>query len=268
VNAFRVATLLLGLVGWIETTASAKPNLLFILADDLGYGDLGSYGCSDIRTPRLDALAAQGMRFTDAYANGPTCSPTRYAFMTGRYQQRGGLEYALNYQEHNAGLPPGTETLANLLRKTGRRTALIGKWHLGYDTERTPNAQGFDHFFGLLGGNHHYFQHMDRLGYPDLFWNGRPVKREGYSTDLFTDDAVPDKKSLFGRHGNVPVGTGLKQRFHGVDTARMPTGRQERGRNVPGRPGHALDGPARGRLSGPNADERQTGPAAGAQPFA
>jgi len=181
---------LLALIGGAPKTASAKPNIIFILADDLGYGDLGCYGCPDIRTPRLDALAAQGMRFTDAYANGPTCSPTRYAFMTGQYQQRGGLEYALNYQEKNAGLPPGGETLPSLLKKTGYQTALVGKWHLGYDAERVPNAQGFDHFFGLLGGNHHYFKHVDRLGYPDLFLNHQPVEREGYSTDLFTDDAL------------------------------------------------------------------------------
>ncbi len=170
--------------------AAGKPNLVFILCDDLGYGDLGCQGAPDIRTPRLDALAAQGMRFTDAYANGPTCSPTRHAFMTGRYQQRGGLEYALSYQEKNAGLPPEGETLPRLLQAAGWHTALIGKWHLGYDPERAPNAQGFDHFFGLLGGNHHYFQHMDRLGHHDLFLNREPVKREGYSTDLFTDDAI------------------------------------------------------------------------------
>ena len=176
--------------GSLAFAAESKPNLLFILADDLGYGDLGCYGAPDIRTPRLDTLAAQGMRFTDAYANGPTCSPTRYAFITGRYQQRGGLEYALYYQEKNAGLPPDGETLPQLLRDAGWRTALIGKWHLGYDTERAPNAQGFQHFLGLLGGNHHYFQHMDRLGHHDLFLNGEAVRREGYSTDLFTDDAI------------------------------------------------------------------------------
>ena len=170
--------------------AEPCPHVLFILADDLGYGDLGCYGVPDIRTPRLDSMAAQGMRFTDAYANGPTCSPTRYAFMTGRYQQRGGLESALYYQEKNAGLPSGGETLPRLLQGAGWQTALIGKWHLGYDPERTPNTQGFQHFFGLLGGNHHYFRHMDRLGHHDLFLNDRPVQREGYSTDLFTEDAI------------------------------------------------------------------------------
>lgn len=170
-----------------ETT---RPNILFILADDLGYGELGYQGCPDVRTPRLDALAAGGMRFTDAYANGPVCSPTRYAFMTGRYQQRGGLEYALYYQQAGAGLPPNGPTVAGRLRDAGWHTALIGKWHVGYDGDRRPNPQGFDHFFGLLGGNHHYFEHMDRIGHPDLYLNDKPVKREGYSTDLFTDDAL------------------------------------------------------------------------------
>jgi len=170
--------------------ATPRPNILFILADDLGYGDLGCYGAPDIRTPHLDRLATQGMRLTDFYANGATCSPTRYAFITGRYQQRGGLEYALYYQEMGAGLPPGDDTLASRLRSAGYATALIGKWHLGYDADRQPNRQGFEYFFGLLGGNHHYFTHVDRMGVPDLFLNEQPVERTGYSTDLFTDDAL------------------------------------------------------------------------------
>lgn len=168
----------------------AKPNILFIMADDLGYGDLGSYGVPDIRTPHLDRLARQGVRLTDFYANGPTCSPTRYAFMTGQYQQRGGLEYALFYQQKGAGLPPDGATLATRLKTAGYATALIGKWHLGYDEGRTPNRQGFDYFFGLLGGNHHYFNHLDRSGVPDLFLNEQPVERDGYSTGLFTNDAL------------------------------------------------------------------------------
>lgn len=198
----NVALMVALVCGQLAAAEPSTPNLIFILADDLGYGDLGCYGAPDIRTPRLDALAAQGMHFTEAYANGPTCSPTRYAFITGRYQQRGGLEYALYYQENNAGLPADGETLPRLLRSAGWRTALIGKWHLGYDAKRAPNAQGFQHFFGLLGGNHHYFQHMDRLGHHDLFLNAEPVKRQGYSTDLFTHDAIrllrePREQPLF-----------------------------------------------------------------------
>ena len=166
------------------------PHLVFILADDLGYGDLGCYGCEDIRTPHLDQLASEGVRLTDCYANAPICSPTRAAFLTGRYQQQIGLEDALYYQETGRGLPPEGKTLADELKAAGFATVLVGKWHLGYDAGRTPDEQGFDHFFGLLGGNHHYFEHMDRIGVPDLYLDEQPIEREGYSTDLITDQAI------------------------------------------------------------------------------
>lgn len=166
------------------------PNLIFILADDLGYGDLGCYGASDIRTPHLDRLAEEGIRFTEAYANGAVCSPTRIAFLTGRYQHRYGMENALYYQEFGRGLPEDGETIASRLREAGYATGLSGKWHVGYDPGRQPLQQGFDHFFGLLGGNHHYFEHMDRIGVPDLWLGNEAIEREGYSTDLITDDAV------------------------------------------------------------------------------
>ncbi|SKB00887.1 Sulfatase [Prosthecobacter debontii] len=166
-----------------------KPNILFILADDLGYGDLGCYGCPDIRTPHLDRLAQEGVRFTQFYANGSVCSPTRAAFMSGRYQQRLGLEDAVTYQEFGRGLPEDGETLADALKAAGYNTGLIGKWHLGYDLERRPLQQGFDHFFGFLGGNHHYFQHMDRIGVPDLWLGNEAIARQGYTTDLLTEDA-------------------------------------------------------------------------------
>jgi len=169
---------------------SAKPHIIFILADDLGYGDLGGYGCEDIRTPNLDRLAKEGMRFTDFYANAAICSPTRAAFLTGRYQQRIDLEDALYYQEMGRGLPIDGRTVADDLRAAGYATAIAGKWHLGYDKGRRPKQQGFDRFFGLLGGNHHYFEHMDRIGVPDLFQDEEPIEREGYSTDLFSAAAV------------------------------------------------------------------------------
>lgn len=170
--------------------ASARPHVIFILADDLGYGDLGCYGCDDIRTPNLDTLASEGVRFTDFYANAAICSPTRAAFLTGRYQQRIDLEDALYYQEMGRGLPLGGKTLADSLKEAGYATALAGKWHLGYDAGRRPNQQGFDRFFGLLGGNHHYFKHMDRIGAPDLFQDEKPIERAGYSTDLISDEAI------------------------------------------------------------------------------
>lgn len=168
-----------------------KPNLLFILADDLGYGDLGSYGCEDVRTPHLDQLATEGAKFTDFYANAPVCSPTRIAFLTGRYQQRFGLDNALAYQEKGRGLPAGGATLATTLRELGYATGLSGKWHVGYDRERRPLQQGFNHFFGLLGGNHHYFLHMDRIGVHDLWSGDETAERKGeYTTDLLTGDAI------------------------------------------------------------------------------
>jgi N-acetylgalactosamine-6-sulfatase len=173
-----------------QSAGFARPNFVFILADDLGYGDLGCYGAPDIKTPHLDRLAGEGVKFTNAYANGPVCSPTRMAFLTGRYQQRYGMDNALYYQEFGRGLPPGGETIATRLKRAGYVTGLSGKWHVGYDVERQPNRQGFDHFFGLLGGNHHYFEHMDRIGVPDLWLNENPIEREGYSTDLITDDAI------------------------------------------------------------------------------
>ncbi|KAA5537990.1 sulfatase [Roseiconus nitratireducens] len=171
-------------------TPLERPNIVFILADDLGYGDVGCYGCTDIQTPVLDQLATEGVRFTDFYANAAVCSPTRIAFLTGRYQQRLGLDNALYYQEMGRGLPTDGETIADDLRSAGYTTGISGKWHVGYDRQRQPHQQGFDHFFGLLGGNHHYFDHMDRIGVPDLWLDNAPIKREGYSTDLITEDAI------------------------------------------------------------------------------
>ena len=167
-----------------------RPNIVFIMADDLGYGDLGCYGATDIETPHLDRLAAEGIRMTDFYANGAVCSPTRIAFLTGRYQQRLGMDNALYYQEMGRGLPEEGLTIGDALGSAGYMTGLSGKWHVGYDYERQPNQQGFHHFFGLLGGNHHYFEHMDRIGVPDLWLNNEPIQREVYTTDLITEDAI------------------------------------------------------------------------------
>lgn len=169
---------------------SGRPNIVFILADDLGYSDLGCYGCPDIRTPHLDRLAAEGVRFTDFYANASVCSPTRVGFLTGRYQQRLGLDNALYYQEMGRGLPEDGQTIADALCSARYATGLSGKWHVGYDRQRQPRQQGFDHFFGLLGGNHHYFDHMDRIGVPDLWLDNDAIEREGYTTDLITEDAI------------------------------------------------------------------------------
>lgn len=171
-------------------SAAQLPNIVFIMSDDQGYGDLGCYGSPDLNTPNIDRLAQEGVRFTDFYANGPTCSPTRAAFLTGRYQQRLGLDNALYYQEMGRGLVIEDRSLADDLKGVGYATGLSGKWHLGYDEGRRPLQQGFDHFFGMLGGNHHYFEHMDRIGVADLWEGEEPVERVGYTTDLITEDAI------------------------------------------------------------------------------
>jgi len=169
---------------------AAPPNFLFILADDLGYGDLGCYGAPDCRTPHLDQLAREGVQLTDFYANGPVCTPTRCALLTGRYPQRLGLEWAIPPEQSHRGLPPDEPTLAARLRQRGYHTALSGKWHLGYRPEHAPNAHGFERFFGLLGGNHDYFTHRNRNGQLDLWRDTQPVQMDGYSTHLITRHAV------------------------------------------------------------------------------
>ena len=136
--------------------------MLFILADDLGYGDLSSYGRPDYSTPVLDRLATQGMKFTSAYAAAPVCTPTRVAFMTGRYPQRYevGLQEPLTASSPPVGLPAGQPTVASRMRAAGYETALIGKWHLGWLPEFQPNRHGFDEFYGTLSGALDYFTHV------------------------------------------------------------------------------------------------------------
>lgn len=171
---------------------TSRPNIIFILADDLGWGDLSCYGRPDYRTPNLDRLALEGVRFTDAYSGSAVCTPTRCAFITGRYPGRLkiGLIEPLPSTNHTVGLDPGHPTIASLLKKSGYNTALIGKWHLGFRPEWGPNAHGFDEFFGILSGATDYHLHKTGLGDPDLFENLAPVQRNGYLTDLLTDRAV------------------------------------------------------------------------------
>ncbi len=181
-----------------------RPNVIFILADDLGYGDLGCYGRSDIQTPNLDRLARDGVRFTNHYANGAECTPTRAAFLTGRYQQWiGGLECAIGTgnvgryddairlrETHDLGLPADEPTIGTLLRKVGYDTAICGKWHLGYEPKFAPSQHGFEHAFYCVGGGMDYFHYLDDVAGYNLFLNGQPVSRDGYFTDLITDDAI------------------------------------------------------------------------------
>jgi arylsulfatase A-like enzyme len=176
--------------------AQRRPNVLFILADDLGYGDLSCYGRPDYDTPVLDRLAEQGMKFTSAYAAAPVCTPTRCAFITGRYPQRFdvGLEEPLTASSPPVGLPPSQPTIASLLRAAGYETALIGKWHLGWRPEYRPNRHGFDEFFGSLSGALDYFTYVapdaGEGDLPDLWENDRRMATAGYLTDVFSDRAA------------------------------------------------------------------------------
>ena len=170
-----------------------QPNILFILADDLGYGDLSCYGRPDYRTPVLDELATQGLKFLSAYAAAPVCTPTRCAFVTGRYPQRieVGLYEPLKSDSLDKGLPPEHPTVASLLKANGYETALIGKWHLGWKPEFGPNRHGYDEFFGILSGAADYFtHHSSDSGGLDLWENLAPVELVGYLTNLLSDRAA------------------------------------------------------------------------------
>jgi arylsulfatase A-like enzyme len=176
-----------------------KPNIIFIVADDLGFADLGCYGGRDAEfgpvSPVLDGLAAGGLKFTQGYSNSPVCSPTRFALMTGRYQYRlrGAAEEPINSMSRGSttlGLPPGHPTLPSLLRGAGYRTALVGKWHLGYPPSFGPLRSGYEEFFGPMSGGVDYFTHRAFTGAHDL-WSGEEEQHEeGYLTDLISRRAV------------------------------------------------------------------------------
>jgi arylsulfatase A-like enzyme len=169
-----------------------KPNILVIIADDMGYADAGFQGCTDIPTPHLDALAREGVRCTNGYVTGPYCSPTRAALLTGRAQTRFGHEF--NPSGPRSGLPLTEKTLADRLKSAGYRTALIGKWHLGAAPEFHPLKRGFDEFYGFLGGAHSYSS-------PDGIFRGtEPVSEISYTTDAFAREA----ESFIDRHAANP----------------------------------------------------------------
>ncbi|MFY7954452.1 MAG: sulfatase [Armatimonadaceae bacterium] len=161
-----------------------NPNVIVIVGDDMGYADVGFHGGKEIPTPHLDALAKSGVRFTSGYVTGPYCSPTRAGLLTGRYQTRFGHEFNPGgVKATKAGLPLTESTIADRMKATGYRTALIGKWHLGTD-ERHPQKRGFDDFFGFLGGAHDYFK-------PDGILRGsQPADEKEYLTDAFAREAV------------------------------------------------------------------------------
>lgn len=173
----------------LARSSAKRPNILFIMADDMGYADLSCYGRRDYDTPHIDGLAQSGMKLTSGYANSPVCSATRTALITGRYQYRLpiGLEEPLAFRD--MGLPPEEPTLPSQLRKAGYATSLIGKWHLGAAPKFGPRLSGYDRFFGVQGGGADYFTHASGKG-PDLWDNEKVADDHGYLTDILAREAI------------------------------------------------------------------------------
>ena len=183
-----VAQVTMSLFVAVPATAANQPNIVVILADDLGNADLGYRG-SQIRTPNIDALAKSGVRL-ESYYGLPLCTPARAALMTGRYPMRHGLQTLVIFPSHKYGLPTEERTLPQALRDVGYRTYMVGKWHLGHaDKKYWPNQRGFDHFYGNVVGEVDYFVH-DRAGVIDWQRNGTFLKEDGYYLDLIGDEAV------------------------------------------------------------------------------
>jgi arylsulfatase A-like enzyme len=172
------------------------------MADDLGYGDVSCYGSTKINTPNIDALAEDGMKFTDYHSNCPVCSPTRAALLTGRYQQRTGIENVIYAKgpTRQTGLALEETTFAEVLKTRGYATGIFGKWHLGYNVEFNPARQGFDEFRGYVSGNVDYQSHIDGAGFDDWWKNLEKVPEEGYCTDLITKHGI----DFIERHKDEP----------------------------------------------------------------
>src|ERR1700704_1120355 len=198
VQSTAASSLALAGLGDRTDAQAAKPNIVFIMADDLGYADVSSYGARDYTTPNVDRLAVEGTKFTQAYSNSAMCSPTRTAMITGRYQMRlahGPEEARRAPPPPGIGLPPSHPTLPSLLKKAGYGTTLVGKWHLGFLPDFSPLKSGYDHFFGIFGGAADYFNHgadHARTGEESfqLHEEEVPVERHGYMTNLLGDRAV------------------------------------------------------------------------------
>jgi arylsulfatase A-like enzyme len=179
-------------------SAAPQPNVLVIIADDLGYEDIGVHGGKEVPTPNIDALAASGVHCTNGYVTAPYCSPSRAGFLTGRMQTRFGHEFNPHVgDEAKLGLPLDQRTIANVLHDAGYATALVGKWHQGFDAAHHPQSRGFDEFFGFLVGGHNFLLHKDaepEFGSAhshDMIYRGHEVQHlDGYTTDLFTDEAL------------------------------------------------------------------------------
>jgi len=177
--------------GQIETPY--KPNIILIMIDDLGYGDIGCYGSKINHTPHIDKLAKGGKLFSDYHSNGPMCSPTRAALMSGMYQYRLGekFERAISGKtDYNNGMPKEVFTIAEMFKSAGYTTGMFGKWHLGYHPPFLPHDQGFDKFIGLAAGDGDHFNHIDRWGREDWWHNEKLEMENGYTADLITDHSI------------------------------------------------------------------------------
>ncbi len=187
-SPFNLSILLMLLVGSLTQAdaAASKPNIVLILSDDLGYADIGVHGCKDIPTPNIDRIAKQGVRMTDAYANGSFCTPTRAALMSCRYQHRFGIE------DLGGPLPSQAHTLPQRLKAAGYTTGMVGKWHLGSTEGFTPVDRGFDEFFGFVGGGHQYIIQPNGKGEYNapILRNKEPVDEHRYLTDAFGEEAA------------------------------------------------------------------------------
>ncbi|MBM3844213.1 MAG: sulfatase, partial [Verrucomicrobia bacterium] len=205
----RLPLLILALLAAPLIAAPApRPNVLVIMADDLGYADLGVQGGAEVPTPHLDALARAGVRCTDGYVSAPYCSPSRAGFLTGRHQTRFGHEFNPHVgAPEDLGLPLGERTLADRLRAAGYATGLVGKWHLGFSPRHHPQSRGFDEFYGFLVGAHNFQLRPDaapKFGTAqslNLIHRGRePLRVEGHTTELFTTEAL----RFIDRHAGRP----------------------------------------------------------------
>jgi arylsulfatase A-like enzyme len=184
----RAVTLLASFVA-VAVQATEKPNIVHIVADDLGWKDVGFNGCSDIKTPNIDKLAAGGAKFTQFYVQ-PMCTPTRACLMTGRYPFRYGLQTIVIPTAAGYGLDTTEWLMPQCLAEAGYKTAIIGKWYLGHaDKKYWPKQRGFDYQYGAMIGELDYFTH-DEHGVLDWFRNNKPVREKGYTTTLLGDDAV------------------------------------------------------------------------------
>ena len=179
-----------------QTKADSRPNIIVILADDLGYGDLGFTGSREIKTPNIDALAHKGVVFSNAYVTHPYCGPSRAGLLTGRYQARFGMEINAAHSPDDPfmGLPVDEPTFAKRMQKAGYKTAVIGKWHMGSHPNFHPNNRGFDYFYGFLGGGHDYFPESVKVSSEEysipLSRNGKPAQLNEYLTTAISKEAA------------------------------------------------------------------------------